>query len=231
MAMTKLKLGILGLVMVAGIAILLVMQHQAQVKSSEQGKTLMEQNSRINQLEAENERLSTIVAQTKTAPTLTDDQANELLRLRGQVGVLRRETNELGRLRQENRKLAAQAGAQSETNQVSSEDQFTLRQIHAVDAMGALLSAVKNYSTNHNGQYPGKWDDLTAAGLGTSNLPGDLGLTDFELSKSGDVDPDGKKVLIRLRVALQKPGGGSVVVTGGMNDAGVPYTSSWNVSP
>src|ERR1035441_7675347 len=90
--------------------------------------------------------------------------------------MLRQQTNELGRFRQENRRLLSQTAAQSEsTNQVSAEDQFTLRQTHAVDAMTILLKAIKNYATNHNGQYPGDFDQLTASGdLGVSDFAGNL---------------------------------------------------------
>lgn len=81
------------------------------------------------------------------------NQLDEMLRLRGEVGMLRQRTNELGRFRQENRRLLAQAAAQSEsTNQVSAEGQFMLRQTHAVDAVTAVLTTIKNYATNHNGQ-------------------------------------------------------------------------------
>src|ERR1019366_7746095 len=95
------------------------------------------------------------LAAQATKPALPpSDQLAELLRLRGEVGMLRQQTHELGRFRQENRRLLSQAAAQSEsTNQVSAEDQFTLRQTHAVDAMTILLNAIKNYATSHNGQY------------------------------------------------------------------------------
>ena len=76
--------------------------------------------------------------------------------------------------------LSPNAAQPEPTNQVSAEDQFILRQTHAVDAMSTLLAAIKTYATNHNGQYPGSFDQLTASGdLGASNLAGNLGLNDF----------------------------------------------------
>jgi hypothetical protein len=157
--------------------------------------------------------------------------STELLKLRGGVGMLRQQTNELGRSQQENRKLLSQVAAQSEpTNQVSAEDQFTLRQTHVVDAMTTLLTAIKNHSTNHNGQYPENFDQLTASGdLDPSNFAGNLRLDDFEFKKDGAVDPEGKKVILSIRVPLQRPGRPSVTVLGGISDSGDTHTSIWNV--
>ena len=157
----------------------------------------------------------------------------ELLRLRGEIGILRQQTNELARIRQENRRLHALVAAQSESaNSVSAEDQLTLRQKHVVDAMTTLLTAIKNYATNHNGQYPGSFDQLTVSGdLGASTFAGNLGLEDFELMKDGAVDPNGHKVILSLRVPLQNPVGTSVIVLGGIGDDGVTSTYIRNVSP
>ena len=91
--------------------------------------------------------------------------------------------------------------------------------------MTTLLTAIKNYATNHNGQYPGSFGQLTASGdLGASTFAGNLGLDDFELMKDGAVDPNGNKVILSLRVPLQRPGGASVIVLGGIGDDGVTQT-------
>src|ERR1035437_2702673 len=173
MNMTKLNLGI-GALVVATASPARAAQHQGREKLLRANEALTQQ---IAQLKADNETLSSLAAQAKPPASPPSDQLDELLRLRGEVGMLRQQTNELGRIRQENRKLLAQAAAQSEsTNQVSEEDQFTLRQTHAVDAMSALLNAIKAYATNHNGQFPGTLDQLTASGdLGTSRFVGNLG--------------------------------------------------------
>ena len=229
MNMTKLKLGI-GALVVASASTALIVQHQAREKLLLANEALTQQ---IAQLKTDNETLSSLAAQAKKPALLPSDQLSELLRLRGEVGMLRQQTNELSRLRQENRKLMSQAAAQSEsTNQVSAEDQFTLRQTHAVDAMSALLNAIKGYATNHNGQFPGTLDQLTASGdLGTSRFAGNLGLDDFELKQGGAVDPHDGKVILSLRVPLQRPGGSSVIVLGGIDDDGVLKTIIRNVSP
>lgn len=229
--MTKLKLGVLSALVIAGAAILMAVRHQLQARLHERDKALSQQADRITQLEAENERLSNLVAQVNKTAVPPGDQARELLRLRGEVGVLRQQTNELGRVRQENRRLS-QAVDESETNQVFVEDQLIVRQTHAVDAITTLLQAIKNYATNHDGQYPGNLEQLTTAGdLAATNLAGNLGPSDFEFGQGAGVDPQGNKAILRLRVPIPKPGGGAVMVVGGISDDGVPHTSVCNVSP
>jgi RNA polymerase sigma factor (sigma-70 family) len=229
MNMTKLKLG-LGALVVAGASTALIVQHQAREKLLMANEALTQQ---IAQLMADNDSLATLAAQAKPPASPPSEQFDELLRLRGEVGLLRQQTNELGRLRQENRKLLSQVAAQSEsTNQVSAEDQFTLRQTHAVDAMTTLLNAIKSYATNHNGQYPGSLEQLTASGdLGGSRFVGNLGLDDFEFTKDGvAAGPKGEKVILSLWVPLQRPGRPSVIVLGGIGDGGVTHTITMNVS-
>jgi RNA polymerase sigma factor (sigma-70 family) len=229
MNMTKLKLG-LGALVLAGVSTALIVQHQARERLLVANESLTQQ---IAQLKADNESLSSRAAQAKPPASPPSEQLDELLRLRGEVGLLRQQTNELARFRQENRKLLSQVAAQSEsTNSVSAEDRLTLRQKHVVDAMTTLLTAIKNYATNHNGQYPGALGQLAAFGdLGASTFAGNLGLDDFELLKDGAVDPNGNKVILSLRVPLQSPGGVSVIVLGGIGDGGVTSTYIMNVSP
>ncbi|HYG35144.1 MAG TPA: sigma-70 family RNA polymerase sigma factor [Clostridia bacterium] len=231
-AMTKLKLGIVGVLILAGVATPLVVRHQAQGRLREKDTALLVQADRIAQLESENNRLSNLVAQAKDSSALSSTQARELLRLRSEVGMLRQQTNALERLRRQHQELLAQGAEQTGTNQVSAEDRFILRQTHAVDAMGTLLRAVMNYATNHNGQYPVNLEQLANSGaLQTSNFAGNLSLADFECGKAGAVDRQGNQVLLRLRAPIQKPGGGSLIVVGSIGTDGVPHTTSWNVSP
>jgi hypothetical protein len=201
-----------------------IMRSQVQTLERQQA-TLTEQ---MGELKTENERLPKMIAEAKDAHALS--QAPELLRLRGEVGVLRQQTNELGGLRKENIRLS-QAVAESETNQVSAEDQVIVRQNHAVGAMTTLLKAIKNYASNHSGQYPGNLDQLVASGdLGATNLAGNLGFNDFEFGQRAGVDLQGNQAILRLRVPIAKPGGGELMVVGRITDAGVPQTTVWNVS-
>jgi RNA polymerase sigma factor (sigma-70 family) len=64
--MTKLKFGIIGAIIVAGIAVPLVIQHQTAVKLREQEVVLRSQNEQLARLTAENERLAQMVTQVRS---------------------------------------------------------------------------------------------------------------------------------------------------------------------
>jgi RNA polymerase sigma factor (sigma-70 family) len=91
MTATKLKLGVSALV-VAGAAAALVIQHQTQNQLHVENGVLQQQ---IAQLRADNEEFSNRLAAAGDAKKLPDEQFNELLKLRGEVGVLRNQANDL----------------------------------------------------------------------------------------------------------------------------------------
>jgi RNA polymerase sigma factor (sigma-70 family) len=98
MSMTKLKLSLFGVVVAAGVATPVVMQHQAQLKLRAENQALQQQVDQLAQFRAENDRLSNLVVQAKSQP-LSDEQFHELIKLRGEVGGLRRQQKELEKLR------------------------------------------------------------------------------------------------------------------------------------
>jgi hypothetical protein len=110
-------LGILGVGVVAGVAICLAVERQARLRLGEENKALRQQVDPMAGLVAENERLSNLVAQASRsqslpdeqlgAQSLSDEQSLELLRLRGEVGALREQSKELETLREENRQVRA----------------------------------------------------------------------------------------------------------------------------
>jgi RNA polymerase sigma factor (sigma-70 family) len=85
MTLTKLKLGLSALV-VAGATIALVVQHQTQEKLHAENGSLHRQ---IEQLKTNNENLSNRLAAASDSRSLSDEQLNELLKLRGEVGQLK----------------------------------------------------------------------------------------------------------------------------------------------
>ena len=87
MTMTKLKLGISALV-VAGAAAALVVQHQDQEKLRVENDALTQQ---VAQLKTDTEKLSNQPTTTGDSNKLPDEQFNELLRLRGEVGLLQKQ--------------------------------------------------------------------------------------------------------------------------------------------
>src|SRR5208282_4148506 len=102
MTATKIKLGISAII-VAGAATAFVIQHQSQEKLRAENEALTQQ---LAQMQTDNESLSNRLAVTGGSKKLPDDQFNELLKLRGEVGVLRRQVDEAGKLGEENRQLS-----------------------------------------------------------------------------------------------------------------------------
>jgi hypothetical protein len=239
---SRFKTILLVLVIADAAAFLLFRQHD-KAKVREKDEAVRRQADRIAQLESENQRLSNLVVRATSSRTesasadsassvsTSSESSRELLRLRGEVGLLRRQTNELGALLQDNDRLSkAMADSETQTNQFSPEDQLIVRQTHAVDATGALLGAIKKYSSNHDGQLPASLDQLID--FGATNLAGNLKFSDFIFGQDAGTDTRGKSVILRLKVPLPNPGGaGALMIVGGLDDAGVPYTSIWNVSP
>jgi RNA polymerase sigma factor (sigma-70 family) len=95
MTATHIKLG-LSVLVVAGAATALVVQHQTQTELRDENQSLRQQ---IAQLQMNNESLSnrlsaTADAKSPPARSLSDEEMNELLRLRGEVGMLQRQANE-----------------------------------------------------------------------------------------------------------------------------------------
>ena len=64
--MTKLKFGVISAIIVAGIAVPLVIKHQAEVKLHAQEAALQREEEQLARLTAENERLAQMVAQAKS---------------------------------------------------------------------------------------------------------------------------------------------------------------------
>jgi RNA polymerase sigma factor (sigma-70 family) len=112
MTMSKLKL-VFNAMVVAGVTIAFVIQHQAQVKLRAENESLRQQ---IAQLQTDHESLSNQLAAAGESKSLSDAQFLELMKLRGEVGRLRHQQNNL------------QETAQSETNSLPDAQ---IIQIHA----------------------------------------------------------------------------------------------------
>jgi RNA polymerase sigma factor (sigma-70 family) len=113
MTATRLKLGFSALV-VAGVATAFLFQHQAQEKLRAENESLTQQ---LAQLQTDNESLSNRLATIGDSQKLTDEQFNELLKLRGELTRLRGEKNVLPE------------AAQSKTNDLSAVKKIAI-QIH-----------------------------------------------------------------------------------------------------
>jgi hypothetical protein len=103
--MKSLQAGFVVAILIA-LAVLFILQHQAQEKLRAENVALAEQ---LAQLQTDNESLSNRLAAAGNANSLSDKEHNELLKLRGEVGMLRGQANEIVRLKQENQQLHALA--------------------------------------------------------------------------------------------------------------------------
>jgi TolA-binding protein len=107
MTMTKLILGLVGVLAVTGIAASLAIHHSGRVKLREKAEALRQQTEQITRLSSENERLSNRVVRASGTQALAQDQLRELLRLRGQIEPLRQAATEQAQLQVTNAQLRA----------------------------------------------------------------------------------------------------------------------------
>ena len=98
MATTKLKAGIISVIVVASVVTPLVVQHQAQARLREQDEALRQQTDQLAKLREKNQKLPNQLAQPKDSQLIPNDQFSELLKLRGEVGRLRNRAQELTKI-------------------------------------------------------------------------------------------------------------------------------------
>jgi len=179
MTATQLKLGI-GALVVAGAATALVLQHQTQTRLRDEGESLRQQ---IAQLETENQSLSNRLAAIGEANSLTDEQMNELLRLRSEVGMLRQQTNELGKLRErlDNLKQSLQSSAEN----ISPEEQQRQMAIRKMNDAKQADLLLRVYVDDNTGQFPTNFDQA-ARYLTDTNLA-QIFSNEFEIVYQGQL--------------------------------------------
>jgi RNA polymerase sigma factor (sigma-70 family) len=161
MIATKLKLAF-SAIAVAGATAAFVHQQQVQNRLRTQNGALQ---SQLAQLQTDNENFSNRLAEMGGAQKLSDDQFNELLRLRGEVGMLRQQTNELARLRDENQQLQEAAtqlqASNSRLESASPLAKFKENESKVVSAMKEVCLADRIYAGDNSNQYASSFDQMT----------------------------------------------------------------------
>jgi hypothetical protein len=152
MTATRLKLGVSALV-VAGAATALVVQHQTQTQLRAENDSLRQQ---IAQLQTDNENLSNRLNSASAPPSLPDNQLNELLRLRSEVGTLRRQTNEIERLKMEVRAATQNPNRQNDSQPDPQREIARLE----LDHIHQLTLGVVTFANDHQGQFPTDFDRI-----------------------------------------------------------------------
>ncbi|HSY42472.1 MAG TPA: sigma-70 family RNA polymerase sigma factor [Candidatus Acidoferrum sp.] len=158
MTATQIKLG-LGALVVAGAATALVIQHQAQSRLLAENQSLRQQ---LAQLQSDDEDLSNRLADAGDAKKLSDEQFNELLRLRGQVGRLRQQTNELGESQSslENSLQEVLAHQPEDFNSASNEERQTA--IAKINDARSLAMQFILYASDNQGFVPTNHEQLSS---------------------------------------------------------------------
>jgi hypothetical protein len=200
MIAARFKLG-LGALVVAVAATAFVIQHQIQSRLIAENHSLRQQLARLQSNDAD---LSNRLADIHEAGQLSNDQFNELLRLRGEVGVLRRQKGELG----------DQIGQlqDKQTNQVSAQDRFVLHQSYLSREMNQLTVAAKAYAQTNNGRYP---TDVNQLNLDTNQTGGNASLNDFLFVDS--TGPNGERFILEQRDPISTPEGNWIRIFGEAN--------------
>ncbi len=151
--MKNLKAGFAVAVLIAG-AILLFLQHQAQEKLRAQNEALAQQ---LAQLQTDNQNLSDRLAAAGDSKSLSDEQLNELLKLRGEVGILRQQAHE--EINEANQRT--QAAEQKLATALSAQDKFTAQETETINDMKQLGLAEMIYAGDNNGQFATNFDQMT----------------------------------------------------------------------
>jgi len=206
MAATKIKLGISAIVL-AGTAMVFVAQQQSQNKLRLENESLRQQ---MAQWQTEDTNLSNQLANAGDAKQLPDEQFNELLKLRGQVGVLNRQLDELGKLREQNRRISKELADANQTLQsLPSPEQalFNKQRIESINNSKEIELAMKIFAGEQNGLFPTNLMQLVGD---SKELPPSWTniIANFELVNAGMTDSQYPQVIaIRETNARQSPNG------------------------
>jgi RNA polymerase sigma factor (sigma-70 family) len=174
-AMTKLKVGLLTVVAVAGLTIPLVRQHQSLTKLRSENSSLRSQLDDFTRLAAENARLSNLLSQS-TQPD-PQSQTRELLKLRGEVGRLKRQLADIPKARQ----------TAATTKADPAEVQQEIAIVNMVYTKGWVM-AFRLYAAQNQGQFPTNFE--SAASFLPDESKGQTNYTtdQFDIVYQGSVD-------------------------------------------
>ena len=196
--MTKLKTGIFGAIIIAGVATPLVIHRQAQAQLRDRDSAFQRQSDQLAQLTAENARLSNLIAHADTS--VTQSQSSELLRLRGEVGVLKGQLAEALNL-QERSKRAAQA--QRENVPADQQREAAMARLNYPKHW---MTAFLEYAAQNQGLCPTNFDQAIAFYSGRFKDQTNLMPDQFEIVYQGSFNdlPNRESIIvIREKEAVQ----------------------------
>jgi hypothetical protein len=164
MSSAVLKVSFAAGFLLVSVALPFAVHFRLRGKTLDAEVVLRRQGDGLSQLAAENSRLSNAVA-AANARSLSAEEFQELLRLRGEIARLREQTNQIGQWQSENQRLEAGSSAPPHPRPPMSESESsealaaeTLQAIKSIVA--ALPAAMQAFAAAHNGQQPKLLSDL-----------------------------------------------------------------------
>jgi hypothetical protein len=178
--MTKAKYAVGTLLLLTGVVVL-ALQHQSLTSLRNDNQTLRHENAL---LKAVNSRFSNAVV--RASQSLPDDQAKELLRLRGEVAMLRKRSSGTSDLRLQNEKLhieLAKAQATNKQNDQIAEE----RRVAAIAALKQVGDAMAVFASNREVRYATNVEQFYNE-LGRTNSLVGLSMNDIEFVNLEQLD-------------------------------------------
>ena len=220
MTLTQMKVAG-GIAVAAGLGTALVLEQQAWSRLQNQNEALEQQVTQLRQSAAATPNVPDPVDRAGTlAPR--EDQAQELDRLRREVGALRQEPTDLPRLQAENRELKAMTDKPDDPAEAEFMEETQVRVNHMKQwGLSFLL-----YAQDHEDRVPESFEQ--AAGIQDSEALLEF-TNQFEIvyrgTLQGVVDP-GKTLFFRELQARQSPSGEWVKVYGLADGSTVTHTEA-----
>jgi RNA polymerase sigma factor (sigma-70 family) len=153
--MTKMKVGIVGAVVLAAVVTPLALQHHARAKAQAAEALARHQAAQLASAQAENERLAGLAAQADR----TQAQSNELLALRAKAASLGNQPTDLSKLRKENRRLQATQAMPTAEPTPEQQQQVETRMNYG---KSAIMACMMQTHTNQ-GRFPSDFAQVTAS--------------------------------------------------------------------
>lgn len=199
-AMTKLKLGIIGAVVTVA-AIPLWMQHRTVSKLREANESLRQQSEQFATLSAENERLSNLLA--KANSPVAPEELSELLKLRGEVGGLRRQLAEAAKQGTTKASVPPPSAAQDPIEQQKE------AAIEKMNYTKGWMLAFMQYADEHQGTFPTNFDMATTylGGWTNANMTPDQFQIVYQGPRDAITNPQ-SVIVVREKDAWQALDGG-----------------------
>jgi RNA polymerase sigma factor (sigma-70 family) len=186
MTATQSKFGF-GALVIAGAATALVVQTQKQQHLRTENELLRQQ---MAQLQTDNLAFSNQLADADNPKKLRDNQLDELLKLRGEVGALRNQAAQFEKMSEENQRLRAGNFSSTQSVPISPADQFKLDEWHTVDTMKYVGLAMRIYSGDHQDVLVTNFDQIIATSIYDTNRPGSIALDGLEFMNAGALSYD-----------------------------------------